>query len=162
MNHKALLKPSLWSLACPPLQPGSHGGMVPAHGTAASPAPCCKETTNSPPHHPSQNILKSKKKAFCITYLAEHLQTSSATGASHATQGVRTLDGGLITWPALYPHPRHRARFHVRSGHRSGRGDKGRPGSRRRSCAPSAGGHGRNPLEGTQSRTPQALSAGTT
>lgn len=71
-------------------------------------------------------------------------------------------DGGLITWPALYPRPRHGAQFHVRSGHQNVWGDKGRPGSRQGSCAPRAGGHGRNPLEGTQSRTPQALSAGTT
>lgn len=140
-----LLKPSLTPSGCsgpqcgPVLVPpsSSTGTLRDSLSSQCSSLSCSilQGSHQQPPQEqPVPAQFKQQNTVVYITYLAERLQTSPAARAmSEATRRES------ITWPALYPQPRHRAWFHVMSGLRSGWGDKGWPWSRQWSCAPCAG-----------------------
>lgn len=128
----------MWSLACPTLQQRRDTEGQPQL-TVLQPLPllAARKRSPAPQSHPSQHILKSKKKNSILHHLLGQALVSKSGyrskpcyAWSEATRlGSHHLASSLST-------ASHRAWLGMRSGHRSAWGDKGRPGSRQRSCAP--------------------------
>lgn len=119
-------------------QPQGHGGTAAGHGAAYSSSLQGNAQQPPPPEPPFQRSVRAEE-AF-----PQHLRARAPAGESRSRRELlRARNEASEEEPqhlgSLYPRPRRRAGFCVRSGHRSAWGDKAQPRSRQWSCAPGVG-----------------------